>query len=109
MIFKRLLVLSVFLVNISELSADNFRSNSFNNHGTVGLINMPTARLYDESVYGITLYSGDPDTRLTMTSSPFDWLEASFYYTSIEDRPYCDQDLIQFVSNLIKIKALILN
>tara|TARA_X000000950_G_scaffold240193_1_gene293094 strand:+ start:321 stop:2303 length:1983 start_codon:yes stop_codon:yes gene_type:complete len=92
MIFKRLLVLSVFLVNISELSADNFRSNSFNNHGTVGLINMPTARLYDESVYGITLYSGDPDTRLTMTSSPFDWLEASFYYTSIEDRPYCDQD-----------------
>ena len=52
---------------------------------------MPTARVYDESSYGVTLYKGSPDTRVTFTSSPFDWLEASLYYTKIEDRPYCDQ------------------
>lgn len=66
-------------------------NNNYNNHGIIGLINMPTARVYDESTYGVTLYKGSPDTRVTFTSSPFDWLEASLYYTDIEDRPYCDQ------------------
>lgn len=66
-------------------------NNNYNNHGIIGLINMPTARVYDESKYGVTLYKGSPDTRVTFTSSPFDWLEASLYYTDIEDRPYCDQ------------------
>ena len=92
MILKRFLILLLFFITTPELISDNFRSNNFNNHGSVGLINTPTARLFDESVYGITLYSGSPDTRLTLTSSPFDWLEASFYYTSIDGRPYCNQD-----------------
>ena len=41
---------------------------------------MPTARLYDESSFGITIYDGAPDQKVTMSSSPFDWLEASFLY-----------------------------
>lgn len=53
---------------------------------------MPTARFYDESSFGITLYNGDPDQRITMTSSPFDWLEASFFYTNIKDAPYCSNE-----------------
>ncbi len=51
---------------------------------------MPTARLYDESSYGITIYDGTPDQKITMTSYPFNWLEASFFYTNIQDKPYCD-------------------
>ena len=62
------------------LSADSFENNIYNNHGSVGLINMPSARFYDESSFGITLYDGTPDQKITMTSSPFDWLEASFFY-----------------------------
>lgn len=68
--------------------ADSFTYNSFNNHGGVGLINMPTARFYDESSYGFTLYNGNPDQKITMTSFPFDWMEASFFYTNIKNKPY---------------------
>ena len=53
---------------------------------------MPTARLYNESSYGFTFYYGEPDQKITMTSSPFDWLEASFFYTNIKEKPYCSVD-----------------
>ena len=69
--------------------ADSFTYNSYNNHGVVGLINMPTARFYNESIYGVTLYNGDPDQKITLTSSPYDWLEASFFYMNIEDEQLC--------------------
>ena len=49
---------------------------------------MPTARTYDESVHGITLYNGNPDQKITLTSNPFNWMEASFFYTNIQDKPY---------------------
>mgnify|MGYP001159888670 CR=1 FL=1 len=78
--------LTTFLTPISL--SDSFTFNSFNNHGVIGLINMPTARFYDESSYGFTFYNGDPDQKITMTSSPYDWLEASFFYTNIQDKIY---------------------
>ena len=40
---------------------------------------MPSARFYDEGVHGITIYDGTPDRKITMTSSPYDWMEASFF------------------------------
>ncbi len=86
---------SIFLLSslvIQNLYSDSFTFNTYNNHGSVGLINMPTARLFDESSFGITLYNGDPDQRITMTSSPFDWLEASFFYTNIKGKPYCSNE-----------------
>ena len=49
---------------------------------------MPSARFYDESSFGITFYDGTPDQKVTLTSSPFDWLEASFFYTNIQGLPY---------------------
>ena len=67
---------------------DNFNYNSYNNHGVVGLVNMPTARMFDEGVIGVTIYDGTPDQKITITSSPYDWLEASFFYTNIQDKPY---------------------
>ena len=76
---------------IQNIYTDSFNYNSFNNHGVIGLVNMPTARFYDESSYGLTLYNGEPDQKITMTSYPYDWMEASFFYTNIQDRPYCAQ------------------
>ncbi len=70
------------------IDTDDFFNNSYNNHGSIGLINMPTARFYDESSFGITAYDGTPDQKVTLTSSPFDWLEASFFYTNIQGLPY---------------------
>ena len=68
--------------------ADNFDNNFYNNHGSVGLINIPTARFFDEEVHGITAYDGTPDQKVTLTSNPYDWLEASFFYTNIQGKPY---------------------
>ena len=70
------------------IQSDNFEYNSFNNHGVVGLINMPSARIYNEASFGITLYDGEPDQKITFTSSPYDWLEASFFYTNLQGTPY---------------------
>ena len=53
---------------------------------------MPSARFYDESSHGITIYDGTPDQKITMTSFPYDWMEASFFYTNIQDKPYCNRD-----------------
>ena len=79
----------LFLILYSHLTfSDSFIFNTYNNHGVIGLINMPTARLYEESSYGFTLYDGNPDQKITMTSSPYDWMEASFFYTNIQDKPY---------------------
>ena len=75
-----------------HITSDSFIYNSFNNHGVIGLINMPTARFYDEASFGITAYNGKPDQKLTLTSFPYNWMEASFFYTNIQDKPYCSQD-----------------
>ena len=83
----------LFIILFSQtISSDSFTYNSFNNHGVIGLVNMPTARFYDESSYGFTLYNGDPDQKITMTSFPYDWMEASFFYTNIQDKSYCGLD-----------------
>ncbi len=92
-IFKRIYnsVLLYLIFVSSPIYSDNFYYNSFNNHGVVGLINMPTARFFNEGSTGITLYDGTPDQKITVTSSPYDWLEASFFYTNIQNRKYCNQ------------------
>jgi hypothetical protein len=81
----------IFLMLIywhNTLYADNFDFNLYNNHGVVGLINMPTARFYEEGIHGVTFYDGTPDQKVTLTSNPYSWLEASFFYTNIQGLPY---------------------
>ena len=82
--FKSLIPL--FLITYAY--SDSFDNNLYNNHGSVGLINIPTARFFDEEVHGITVYDGTPDQKITLTSNPYDWLEASFFYTNIQGVPY---------------------
>ena len=87
--FGCLSIIFIYLISISEnIASDSFEYNSYNNHGVIGLINMPTARFYDEASHGITLYDGTPDQKITLTSSPYDWLEASFFYNNIQGKPY---------------------
>ena len=83
-IFLRNINLMMLLLFISNIYGDNFQYNSFNNHGALGLINTPSARFYNEASFGLTYFKGTPDQKITLTSSPFDWLEASFFYTNIE-------------------------
>ena len=79
----------VFFLLIGEfISSDSIKYNTPNNSGIIGLINTPTARFYEESSTSLTLYRGDPDRKITISAMPYDWLEASFFYTSIKGRPY---------------------
>lgn len=80
------LLFTIVIFNQSILG-DSFNFNTYNNHGSLGLINIPTARFYDEGSFGFTLYNGNPDQKMTLTSSPYDWLEASLFYTNIDNNP----------------------
>ena len=86
--YFRILLSFSFLFSSSILQSDSFSNNTFNNHGSTGLVNTPTARFYGEEIHGVTLYYGDPDQKVTLTSSPYDWLEASFFYTNVSGFPY---------------------
>jgi hypothetical protein len=82
--------LSLFIYT-QNISSDSLKYNTFNNHGVLGVVNIPSARFYDESSYGITIYDGTPDQKITMTSFPFNWMEASFFYTNIQNKRYCER------------------
>jgi len=87
---RKISLIALFFILLSiKVPADSFIFNSLNNTGSIGLINSPTARFYDESSFGLTAYYGDPDQKITLTSYPYDWLEASFFYTNINNIPYC--------------------
>tara|TARA_E500000331_G_scaffold320470_1_gene333987 strand:- start:2098 stop:4053 length:1956 start_codon:yes stop_codon:yes gene_type:complete len=85
--FKKCIFLFLFICAY-QLTADSYENNVYNNHGSVGLVNIPSARFYDEGVHGITFYDGTPDQKITLTSNPYDWFEASFFYTNIQGKPY---------------------
>lgn len=85
--FKNLILFSPLLF-ISLVYSDNYKYNLYNNSGVVGLINIPTARSFDEGSHGITVYDGTPDQKVTLSSNPYDWLEASFFYSNIQGLPY---------------------
>ena len=93
MIFKsKFFLLNFFflsLLSVKEIYADSSQYNNYNNHGVVGLINMPTARSFNAASHGITLYDGDPDQKITFSSNPYDWFEASIFYMNIEEIQQC--------------------
>ena len=78
----------------SALFADSFKYNNTNNHGIIGLINTPSARFLNEPSLAFTAYRGNPERKIVLTLMPYDWLEGSVFYTSIDDKPYpgFDQD-----------------
>ena len=84
---KLFLVTSIFFIN--SIYGDSDKYNLYNNHGIVGLINTPTARFYDEGVHGVTIYDGTPDQKITLTSNPYEWLEASFFYVNVQEDRLC--------------------
>ena len=102
--FIKLKLLSVILLFCSNLSSDSFKYNHFNNHGSIGLINMPTARFLDESAYGFTAFDGTPDQKITMTAYPYNWLEASVFYTNIQDKPYPNYEFQDYKDKGFNIK-----
>lgn len=89
MLLKKRFLFRLFLIIFcKEIFSDSDKYNTVNNHGVIGLINLPTARFFDEQSAVFTAYRGDPDRKITLTMMPYDWMEASLFYTSISGKPY---------------------
>ncbi len=65
-----------------------YQSPSFSNYGALGLIQNPTARFLENGALGISWSHNEPYLRGSIIAYPFDWLEASFQYTDINNALY---------------------
>lgn len=70
------------------LVSDSYYFNTHNVSGSLGVINIPSARFYNSPAVAISFYRGHPDRKGTLTVYPYDWLEASLFYSSIKDKNY---------------------
>ena len=67
-----------------------FDQPSYSNYGTVGLIQMPSARLHKGGTIGFTWSHSEPYLRGSVMGNPFDWFEASYQYTDVNNKLYSD-------------------
>ena len=63
---------------------------SFSNYGSVGLIQMPTARFHEEGTLAFNWSHNDPYVNGAVIAYPFSWFEASYQYTDINNALYSD-------------------
>lgn len=61
---------------------------SFSNSGTIGLIQMPSARMLPAGSIGFSWSDSDPYQRGSFVGQPFSWLEASYQYTDVNNALY---------------------
>ncbi len=110
---KFLIFVSLVYTN-SIFPSDSYEFNLYNNYGIVGTIHTPSARTFEEGVHGATIYNGTPNQTVTLSSSPFNWLEASFFYVNIPSIELCrayfnDRYFIIHLINVfhVEIKSLL--
>ena len=86
--FSFLLLLSTAVTaQISDYIYTNTYS-SFSNYGTLGLVQAPNARFFEEGTLAFSWSHNDPYLRGSIIAYPFDWMEASFQYTDINNALY---------------------
>lgn len=61
---------------------------SYSNYGTIGLVQMPNARMMPEGSLGFSWSDMDPYKRGSIVAYPFSWFEASYQYTDIGNALY---------------------
>ena len=80
--FLRRLILVIFLLGLSFFQ--NSSSLGYNN----GLVRVPDARFFSEGHVSFNYSNYDPFIHYTFSASPFDWVEASFFYVDINTKRY---------------------
>ena len=66
----------------------NYKTPSFSNYGTIGLIQMPTARMLPAGSLALSYSDIDPYLRGSFVAYPFSWFEASYQYTDVNNALY---------------------
>ena len=92
--FFAILVGSIFLSADLEAGENDYiypnQEPSFSNYGTLGLFSSPSARFLDEGSLGFAWNHMQPYLRGSLIAYPFNWLEASFQYTDINNQLYSE-------------------
>ena len=70
----------------------NLHSTNSNSFGITGSINTPNAYSMKESSLRADYFYSYPEKKLNLTASPFEWMEATIFYSSIENKPYLNID-----------------
>jgi len=86
-----LLLLAISFQNLySNINDYVYRYNypTFSNYGTLGLLNAPSARFYEEGTLGFSWSHNQPYLRGSIVAYPFSWFEASYQYTDINNYLY---------------------
>lgn len=65
-------------------------SPSYNDYGSVGLLQNPTARMMDEGEFAITYSDMDEYRRYTVNLQLLPWLETTAFYTEFPNKLYSD-------------------
>ncbi len=78
MLNNRVLLLLIFF-------SINVYTKSYNTLGQVGLINLPSAEIMEEQSVYFTFKKDDYTKTGTLTVTPFNWLEASYFYYRPDD------------------------
>ena len=66
--------------------------SSFSNYGTLGLVQAPNARFFDSGTLAFSWSHNDPYLRGSVVAYPFEWMEASFQYTDINNALYSESE-----------------
>ncbi len=81
---------SILTASIEDYIYPNSSNPSYSNYGTLGLIQMPSARFHEAGSLGLSWSHIDPYLRGSILAYPFDWFEASYQYTDINNALYSD-------------------
>lgn len=76
------------MIMTMDIFPDDFFYNAPNNNGSLGVINIPSARFYNSPAGFLSFYRGSPDRKAVVSLYPYDWLEASVFYSSIKGKEY---------------------
>ena len=93
---KKFFIFFIFLyADFANASLDDYlykfnQVPSYSNYGTVGLIQMPTARMMPAGSLAISWSHSEPYLTGSVLAYPFSWFEASYQYTDINNAFYSD-------------------
>ena len=89
--FSSVLLISFFCIS-AHSSLDDYiyvdKYPTFSNYGGIGYIQNPSARFYEEGTLAFSWSHNDPYLRGSIVAYPFNWLEASYQYTDVNNALY---------------------
>ena len=81
------LTLSIYVKASNKFLYPNLNP-SYSNYSTIGLIQVPSARFLSEGTASVNWANFDPYLRGAVVAYPFDWMEAAYIYTDINNALY---------------------